>query len=107
MKMYKKLVRDRIPELFIADGQVCVSRILDQEAYKVELLKKIIEEAREVVDAASDKEHLIKELADLFEVIGCVEHVFGVTRSEVESTQHTLRDKKGSFKNRVYLESVE
>lgn len=106
-KMYQKLVRDRIPDLFTTEGKTCVSRVMTEEEYKTELLKKVIEEAHETMGAANDKEHLVKELADLLEAIECVEEVFGVTKEEVEQTKKELQQRKGSFRNKIYLESAE
>jgi predicted house-cleaning noncanonical NTP pyrophosphatase (MazG superfamily) len=42
MKVYNKLVRDKIPEIISADGEKPKTRILDNVEYQKELLKKII-----------------------------------------------------------------
>ena len=42
-----KLVRDRIPEIIIADGKKPITRILDNDEYLRELDKKLNEEIAE------------------------------------------------------------
>ena len=40
MKIYNKLVRDRIPEIIERNNEVCHTRILTEEEYLIELNKK-------------------------------------------------------------------
>jgi predicted house-cleaning noncanonical NTP pyrophosphatase (MazG superfamily) len=67
--MSEKLVRDRIAEFVLNKrGEVLDTRIASAEEY-VQLLKnKVVEEAREVLEA-KDKYELAEELADLMEVM--------------------------------------
>lgn len=41
MKKFEKLVRDRIPEIMVQNGQNPHIRILDEEEYQRELEKKL------------------------------------------------------------------
>ena len=50
-KIYNKLVRDNIPEIIINNGEHPITRILNDEEYKLELEKKLFEEVREIIDA--------------------------------------------------------
>ena len=65
--IYNKLVRDRIPEIIHASGMNYEIDTLTDHAYKQALRDKLIEEATEAAQAKGDD--LIKELADLYEVI--------------------------------------
>lgn len=47
MKVYNKLVRDKIPEIIEADGKVCRTHILSNEEYIVALEAKLNEEVAE------------------------------------------------------------
>ena len=58
-----KLVRDRIPEIIIADGKKPITRILDNDEYLRELDKKLNEE---IAEYQADKS--IEEMADVLEV---------------------------------------
>ena len=58
MKVYNKLVRDKIPEIINADNRKAVTRILDDEEYLNELNQKnlkILEKLK------SKKEELFKK----------------------------------------------
>ena len=60
MKVYNKLVRDKIPEIIEADGKVCRTHILSNEEYIVALEAKLNEE---VAEYQADKN--LEEMADL------------------------------------------
>lgn len=62
-----KLVRDKIPEIIIADGKKPITRILDNEEYLQELDKKLNEE---IAEYQADKS--IEEMADVLEC--CLTH---------------------------------
>lgn len=47
MKVYNKLVRDKIPEIIEADGKVCKTCILSNEEYIAALEAKLNEEVAE------------------------------------------------------------
>ena len=68
MKIYNKLVRDKIPKVIKKEGKTSKTRILNEDEYNKELFKKLIEEAVELSQARNDQE-IIEELADIYEVI--------------------------------------
>lgn len=55
-KKYYKLVRDKIPEIIRANGEVPVTRTLDEEEYLRELIKKLKEETAEFAAETSIEE---------------------------------------------------
>jgi predicted house-cleaning noncanonical NTP pyrophosphatase (MazG superfamily) len=83
---YKKLVRDKIPEIIRKNGKEPVTRVLDEKEYLVELVKKLKEEVAEF-----EADHSVEELADIKEVIIAIREVLNI---------------RGRFKNRIYLEKV-
>ena len=50
---YRKLVRDRIPEIIQAGGRHPVTRVLDESGYRQALLDKLVEEAGEAASASA------------------------------------------------------
>ena len=64
MKIYNKLVRDKIPEIINSDNGVAITRTLHDVEYLNELNKKLQEEVKEYLEADN-----IEELADIVEVI--------------------------------------
>ena len=61
MKVYNKLVRDKIPEIIAGDnGKTCVTRIMADDEYLESLNTKIQEELKEYLESGETE-----ELADL------------------------------------------
>ena len=73
LKAYHKLVRDRIPEIIEADGNICTWETLSHEEYLSLLDEKLNEELAEYQERKS-----LEELADLLEVIRSVVHERGI-----------------------------
>ena len=103
--MYKKLVRDRIPEIILSKGETPITRILSDAEYTEELEKKLHEEYLEVLDA--EGENRIEELADMLEVMEALASVENKTLDDVLSVKAKKQEKRGAFKDKIYLEDVE
>jgi len=99
---YNKLVRDRIPEIIAADGRQCGTEIMSDDEYRHALLAKLVEEAQEVAAAAEDDE-LVKEIADLYEVIDALLIAFDLDREAVLAMQQKRHDERGGFEKRIKL----
>ena len=102
MKVYNKLVRDKIPELIINENRHPVTRILDNDEYRVELNKKLQEEVKEYIE-----DNNVEELADIVEVVYGILDSMDVSIEEFESVRKAKVDKRGAFKDRIYLESAD
>ena len=103
-KTHNKLIRDKIPEIIEKDGGKYKIRVLGDEEYKKELLKKIVEEAKEVLDASGDKKELAKEIGDVLEVINCLIDVFDLNKEEIEKVKQERNESRGGFDKKVFLE---
>ena len=101
---YKKLVRDRIPEIIKNNGEEPITRILTDDEYKLELEKKLLEEYNEVIES-SGKDR-IEELADMLEVISALANVEGESIDAVIEVAKQKTLKRGGFKDKIYLEGV-
>lgn len=106
-KVYNKLVRDFIPKIIRADGHMPKTRKLRSNEYKQELFKKLLEESQEVAGAQHDRGELIKELGDVQEVLTAIYEEYDIHCSEVTSLARKRRKKRGAFKDKIFLESVE
>ncbi|MCJ7793245.1 MAG: hypothetical protein MUP45_04735 [Candidatus Marinimicrobia bacterium] len=100
-----KLVRDKIAQRMIADEKADY-RILNDKEYLEELKKKIFEEAKELVPV-KDKKKIIKELADLQEIIDTLSQTLKSSKKEIKEKQREENKKSGSFKKRLYIETIE
>jgi predicted house-cleaning noncanonical NTP pyrophosphatase (MazG superfamily) len=99
---YKKLVRDKIPEIIQAKGQKPITRILDEQEHLEELIKKLAEEYEEFKEAVS-----LEELADIQEVVHALAEAIGATKEELEKVRAQKAEERGKFEKRIYLEGVE
>ena len=101
--VYNKLVRDKIPDQINCKGDRKANyRILSNEEYLIELDKKLFEEAHEFVE-----EHSVEELADLTEVINAIMKFKNISIDDVKDARKIKNNKKGKFKDKVYLIDVE
>jgi predicted house-cleaning noncanonical NTP pyrophosphatase (MazG superfamily) len=101
-KVYNKLVRDNIPNIIKNNGDIAVTRILEDEEYYLKLKEKLEEEVKEFV-TSDDK----KELADILEVIYSITKYQKIDINEVEIIRKNKLIKNGGFNNRVLLEYTE
>jgi predicted house-cleaning noncanonical NTP pyrophosphatase (MazG superfamily) len=106
MPVYNKLVRDRIPQVIEGTGKQYSTRILDEEDYIKELKNKSFEELNEYVNAKNDKE-AIEELADILEIIHALAKYHGANFERVEQVRKEKSEKRGGFKERIFLIEVE
>lgn len=106
MPIYNKLVRDLIPEVIERDGKNYSTKILNDAEYIEELKKKSLEELNEYF-AAESKEDSVEELADLLEIVHALAEYHGSSIEEVERVRQQKFEKRGGFKEKVYLIEVE
>ena len=103
VKVYNKLVRDRIPEIIEASGAECKTEILSDEKYLEMIDAKLDEELAEY-----HKDQNIEELADLLEVIRAATIARGYTLEELETVRAKKAEKRGGFVQKILLiETIE
>lgn len=98
MKIYNKLVRDKIPEIIEREGKKVTTKILNDEEYRAELNRKLKEEVNEYLE-----ENCVEELADIVEVIYGILNSMEVSKEEFESVRKSKVEKRGGFEKRIYL----
>lgn len=103
---YRKLVRDRIPELISREGCSCKVRRLSEAAYARALKAKILEEAYEL-SRAKGKKALLNELIDLQELAEAFRMHLGIKPKGFHNGVRLKRLERGGFKKRLFLEYVE
>lgn len=100
-RIYEKLVRDNIPAIIEAQGEIPLIRVLNDEEYIRLLDEKLREEMEEYLEDGS-----MEEMADLMEVAQAIILARGYTLEEVEEIRKAKALKNGSFEKRVYLIGV-
>ncbi len=106
MEIFNKLVRDKIPEIIEAKHKVPKIKILSNDEYKLELLKKLVEESKEVLEAKDSREDFIKELGDLLEVIDSTVKTFNLNLEDILVLKDKRKQERGGFDKQIFLESV-
>ena len=102
MKVFNKLVRDKIPDIIRAEGRIAKTRVLNDEEYRQELNKKLQEEVKEYLE-----DNNVEELADIVEVVYGILNSMDVSVEEFERVRKAKAQKRGAFEERVFLEEAE
>ena len=97
MKVYNKLVRDKIPEIIEADGKACKTHILSNDEYIAALEAKLNEE---VAEYQADKN--LEEMADVLEVLQAICMARGYSVAELEDMRAKKAEKRGGFKEKIF-----
>lgn len=101
MKKYNKLVRDNIPDIFLKEHSLPVTRTLNDEEYVEELNKKLLNEVNEYLNTNN-----VEQMVDILEVVRAIINNSDTTYEEIEEKRRKKAKKKGTFEKRVYLEKV-
>lgn len=102
MEIYNKLVRDKIPTIIKNNNQNPSSKILNDTEYLNELNLKLQEELKEYLESGD-----VEELADLEEVLRAILDAKNVSYEEFEKIRQNKVEKRGAFKEKIYLISVD
>lgn len=98
---YNKLVRDKIPEIIMADNKQCeIETVIDKEKFTM-LQRKLQEEVNEFLEDSN-----VEELADIMEVLFGLADALGADEEELMNVRNEKKDKRGGFKKGIVLNSV-
>lgn len=101
MQSYNKLVRDGIPSVIEADGKTVEVEYVTGKRMGELLEDKLMEEFNEFLEDRN-----IEELADMMEVIiGMAGHL-GYDEKELMKVREEKYQKRGGFKEGVFLKNV-
>lgn len=104
---FNKLVRDKLPELYVTLQQTIVSRKLTGTEHLIALRRKLIEEASELPFEAGRREKIINELSDVEQVMTDIKSEANITDEEIEIARQRKFDEKGGFSEGVFVEQIE
>jgi predicted house-cleaning noncanonical NTP pyrophosphatase (MazG superfamily) len=100
-----KLVRDRIPEIILANDEMPRVRVLEAHEVLPALIAKLHEEADEL--ASAEPETRLDELADVYEVVAALTSTLGFTDAQVAAAATAKRVARGGFTRQFWLDGVE
>lgn len=98
MKVFNKLVRDKIPQIIEASGKTPITRILERGEYLACLEKKLDEEVCEFHESKD-----MEELADILEVVYALAEAHGCTKQALAEIYQRKHDARGGFSERIFL----
>jgi len=99
--IYKKLIRDNIPEIITAQGKIPIIRTLSDGEYLKALNHKLCEEVSEFLE-----DSCLEELCDILEVAFAIARAKGYTGKDIEDCRHMKNLKNGAFEKKLYLEKA-
>ncbi|MGV8120630.1 MAG: DEAD/DEAH box helicase family protein [Candidatus Xenobiia bacterium LiM19] len=107
--IYHKLIRDRIPEIVKKEGKEPHIHQADDSEFRAALGDKLFEEAQELYKEwkCGDKEGVLKETADLLEVLRTMLGTCGLDVPTLMTAMEERRGKRGGFDKKLILESVD
>lgn len=98
-----KLVRDKLVRVNLDMNGKVDYKILNGDKLNKALLKKLIEEARELEQEA---ELTAGEIADLQEILDQLVKNYGLSKTEIRATQAKKRTKNGGFAKGHYIKTL-
>lgn len=98
MKVYDKLVRDKIPEIIESSGNKCEIEVVSDEVALEYLYKKLNEEVSELLE---DKN--LDEIADVMEVLFAIGSKYGYSEEDVLNRRNEKKDARGGFQDNLIL----
>ncbi|MGL5557511.1 MAG: phosphoribosyl-ATP pyrophosphohydrolase [Paraclostridium dentum] len=101
MKVYDKLVRDKIPEIIESSGNKCEIEVVSDEVALEYLYKKLNEEVSELLE---DKN--LDEIADVMEVLFAIGAKYGYSEEDVLNRRNEKRDSRGGFEDNLILKKT-
>ena len=100
---YNKLIRDNIKDKIIAKGEQCeVRAITDDAEFEQELMKKVVAEARGLIQVCT-REEFLDEYADLMAVLDALLRHQEFSEADVKVAIEKNVAEKGLFANKHFL----
>ncbi|WP_042273448.1 nucleoside triphosphate pyrophosphohydrolase [[Clostridium] dakarense] len=101
MKVYDKLVRDRIPEIIEKSGKKCDVEVVSDDVALEYLYMKLEEETKELLE---DKN--LEEIADVMEVLFAIASKYGYSEEDVLNKRNEKKNDRGGFEDNLILKNV-
>lgn len=101
VKIYNKLVRDKIPQIIEQSEKKAIIEEVSGKEYLELLNAKLAEELKEYLESES-----IEELADLVEVVCAILEHKDVSLEEFEVIRKQKVQERGAFKDKSLLKEV-
>lgn len=94
-------MRDNIPNIIKAQGNVPMIRILSDDEYITYLNRKLKEETNEYLE-----NNCIEELCDILEVVEAIFTTMKFSDVDIKTIKEEKVQKNGEYKNKILLEKI-
>ena len=101
MKLYNKLVRDRIPQIIEDSGRTPETKSLNKEETIAFLIQKFDEEVEEFKE-----DHSMEELADILEIVHGLAYHLNYDFQALEKVRKQKFEERGGFEEGIKLIGV-
>lgn len=101
MKVYNKLVRDKIPEIIKEKGCQAETVCISGHDYEAALKEKLIEEVTEFVNGGG-----LVEIADIVEVLEAILATANVSWGDIWKLKGKKKEERGGFDKKIFLMRV-
>lgn len=103
MNIFKKLIRDKMPEIMAAKGTPIRTRVLEDDAEFIAALEnKLLEEVQELRN--KDQPALV-QIAYMEEILDALQKACGISSEDVKKERTQKREERGGFEKRLFLET--
>lgn len=100
-----KLVRDKLRDEYEKMNQKATYKTLSSDELVQALMQKLTEEIKEA--NVADRQSIVTELADIYQVVEDTMNVYGITPQEVYEAKQAKLDKKGGFSGATFVQTLE
>ena len=108
--MLPKLVRDGVPALIVKDGKIPICEFVDDYDVEPYIFNKIKEEVAELQYecgmAEQDREKILEEFADIYEVLNKLAKVYNIEPEDIAEAQFKKHKKSGAFNSNIILTDI-
>ena len=105
-KIYNKLIRDKIPEIIKKNNAIPKISELSDDKFKIALKEKLVEEARELLEAKTEKE-ILNELSDVLQLVESIATNNNLSLGEIEKQKENKKQERGGFNKKLFLKYVD
>lgn len=105
MRIFKKLIRDKMPEIMAAKGTPIRTRVLEDDTEFIAALEnKLLEEVQEL----RNKENpALIQIAYMWEILDVLAKAYHVTPEDITEERKKKYTERGGFEKRLFLEGEE
>ncbi|OGZ43731.1 MAG: hypothetical protein A2719_01430 [Candidatus Ryanbacteria bacterium RIFCSPHIGHO2_01_FULL_45_22] len=102
MRIFKKLIRDNIPEIMAKKGTPVRTRVLsDDTEFIAALENKLLEEVQEL----RNKENpALVQIAYMEEILEALTKAYGISIEDITAERKRKKEERGGFEKRLFLE---